>query len=145
MTPITQSTTTSKPRQVCHDEQVAVNEPAKDKNQVTGAVIGGVVGALAGNQVGKGDGKKLATVGGAVAGAFAGHQIQKKNQEKKAAETETRKVCTTVTDKTTSSKTVGYNVTYSLNGQSGNLRMNRNPGVGTGLPVRDGVVVGDAK
>lgn len=143
--PITESTTSSKPRQVCRDEQVAVPEPYKDKHQIGGAVVGGLVGALAGSQVGGGKGKKLATVGGAAAGAFAGHEIQKKHQEDNATRMETRNVCHTVTDKSTSSKTVGYDVTYTLNGQAGHVRMNHNPGVGTGLPVENGVVVAGRK
>ena len=143
--PITQSATTSKPRQVCSDEQVSVPEPYKDKHQIGGAVVGGLVGALAGHQVGGGKGKTLATVGGAAAGAFAGHEIQKNHQENNATKTETRNVCHTVTDKTTSTKTVGYDVTYTLNGQAGHIRMSHNPGVGTGLPVRDGVVVASDK
>jgi uncharacterized protein YcfJ len=143
--PVTQSVTTSKPRQVCRDEQVAVPETYKDKHQIGGAVVGGLVGALAGHQVGGGKGKTLATVGGAAAGAFAGHEIQKNHQEKNATKTETRNVCHTVTDKTTSTKTVGYDVTYTLNGQAGHIRMDHNPGVGTGLPVRNGVVVANDK
>lgn len=144
--PITESATTSKPRQVCRDEQVAVPETYKDKNQIGGAVVGGLVGALAGHQIGGGKGKTLATVGGAAAGAFAGHEIQKNHQENNATRMETRNVCHTVTDKTTSTKTVGYDVTYTLNGQAGHVRMDHNPGVGTGLPVQNGVVVaGDNK
>ena len=139
--PITESATTSKPRQVCRDEQVAVPEPYKDKHQIGGAVVGGLVGALAGNQVGGGKGKTLATVAGAAGGAFAGHEIQKNHQENNATRMETRNVCHTVNDKTTSSMTVGYDVTYTLNGQTGHVRMDHNPGVGNGLPVRNGVVV----
>lgn len=139
--PVTQSSTTSTPRQVCRDEQVAVPETYKDQNQIGGAVVGGLVGALAGHQIGGGKGKTLATVGGAAAGAFAGHEIQKKHQEDNATHTETRNVCHTVTDKTTSTRTVGYDVTYTLNGQTGHVRMDHNPGVGTGLPVQNGVVV----
>lgn len=143
--PITESATTSKPRQVCRDEQVAVPETYKDKHQIGGAVVGGLVGALAGHQVGGGKGKTLATVGGAAAGAFAGHEIQKNHQEKNATRTETRNVCHTVTDKTKSTKTVGYDVTYTLDGQAGHIRMDHNPGVGTGLPVRNGQVVASDK
>lgn len=143
--PITQSVTSSKPRQVCRDEQVAVPETYKDKNQIGGAVVGGLVGALAGHQVGGGKGKTLATVGGAAAGAFAGHEIQKRHQENNQTHTEIRNVCHTVTDKSTSTQTVGYDVTYTLNGQAGHIRMDRNPGVGTGLPVRNGVVVAGGK
>lgn len=143
--PITESSTSSKPRQVCRDEQVAVPEPYKDKNQIGGAVVGGLVGALAGHQVGGGKGKTLATVAGAAGGAFAGHEIQKNHQENNATRMETRNVCHTVTDKSTSSKTVGYDVTYILDGKAGHVRMDRNPGVGTGLPVQNGVVVAGDK
>ncbi len=139
--PITQSTTTSKPHQVCRDEQVAVPETYKDKNQIGGAVVGGLVGALAGHQIGGGKGKTIATVGGAAAGAFAGHEIQKKHQEDNQTQMETRNVCHTVTGKTSSTKTVGYDVTYSLDGRTGHVRLDHNPRVGTGLPVRNGVVV----
>lgn len=139
--PITQSTTTSKPRQVCRDEQVAVPEQYKDNKQIGGAVVGGVVGALAGHQVGGGKGKTLATLGGAAAGAYAGHEIQKHHQENNQTRTETRNVCHTVTDKSTATRTVGYDVTYTLNGNTGHIRMDHNPRVGTGLPVQNGVVV----
>lgn len=139
--PVTRTSTTSRPRQECRDEQVAVPETYKDQHQVGGAVAGGLVGALAGHMVGGGKGKTLATVAGAAGGAFAGHEIQKQHQENNATRTETRNVCRTVTDKSTSTKTVGYDVTYTLNGQTGHVRMDRNPGVGTGLPVQNGVVV----
>lgn len=143
--PITKSVTTSKPHQECRDEQVAVPEHYKDKNQIGGAVVGGLVGALAGHQVGGGKGKTLATVAGAAGGAYAGHEIQKNHQENNQATTGTRNVCHTVTDKTSSTKTVGYDVTYTLNGQAGHIRMDHSPGVGTGLPVRNGAVVANGK
>jgi uncharacterized protein YcfJ len=139
--PITQSVTTSKPHRVCKDEQVAVPETYKDKHQVGGAVVGGLVGALAGHQIGGGKGRTLATVGGAAAGAFAGHEIQKKHQEDNATKTEIRNVCRSVTEKTTTTQTVGYDVTYTLNGQAGHVRMDHDPGVGTGLPVQNGAVI----
>ncbi|MGH8182585.1 MAG: glycine zipper 2TM domain-containing protein [Rhodanobacteraceae bacterium] len=142
---VTQSVTTSKPRQVCRDEQVAVPETYKDQHQIGGAVAGGLIGALAGHMVGGGKGKTLATVAGAAGGAFAGHEIQKKHQEDNATTTKTENVCHTVNDKATSTKTVGYDVTYTLNGQAGHIRMDHNPGVGTGLPVRNGVVVANDK
>lgn len=43
-----------------------------------GAVAGGVIGAVAGNQVGKGDGRKAMTVIGAIGGGLAGHEIEKR-------------------------------------------------------------------
>lgn len=44
-----------------------------------GAIIGAVAGGVLGNQIGKGDGRKAATVGGAVAGGFIGNQVGKRN------------------------------------------------------------------
>ena len=43
-----------------------------------GAVTGGVLGAVAGNQVGGGNGKKAMAVLGAVGGGFAGNEVEKR-------------------------------------------------------------------
>lgn len=44
-----------------------------------GAIIGAVAGGVLGNTVGKGDGRKAATVAGAVAGGVVGNQVGKRN------------------------------------------------------------------
>ncbi len=43
-----------------------------------GAVVGGVLGAAVGNQIGGGNGRKVATVIGAVGGAKVGHEVEKR-------------------------------------------------------------------
>lgn len=45
-----------------------------------GAILGGVVGALAGNQVGSGSGRTAATVAGGVAGAAIGNRVEGNRQ-----------------------------------------------------------------
>jgi outer membrane lipoprotein SlyB len=45
------------------------------RSKVGGAIIGGLAGAVVGNQIGKGDGRKVATVAGAAGGAYAGNKI----------------------------------------------------------------------
>ncbi|MEX5744204.1 glycine zipper 2TM domain-containing protein [Massilia sp. X63] len=45
-----------------------------------GAILGGVVGALAGNQVGSGSGRTAATVAGGVAGAAIGNNVERNRQ-----------------------------------------------------------------
>lgn len=57
----------------------AVDE-VKRKGEGTGigAIAGGVLGAAAGNQVGRGDGRKAMTVLGAVGGGLAGHEVEKR-------------------------------------------------------------------
>ncbi|MCP5475211.1 MAG: glycine zipper 2TM domain-containing protein [Lysobacterales bacterium] len=42
-----------------------------------GAVLGAIIGGALGNQVGKGDGRKAATIAGAVAGGVIGNQVEK--------------------------------------------------------------------
>ncbi len=84
-------------REECHDETVTLTRQPKDKNQIAGTAVGAVIGGLLGNQIGKGDGKKLATAGGAVAGGYAGNKIQENAQEKNTY-TETKRVCKTVYD-----------------------------------------------
>lgn len=46
----------------------------------TGAILGGVIGALAGNQVGSGSGRTAATVAGGVAGAAIGNRVEANRQ-----------------------------------------------------------------
>lgn len=41
-----------------------------------GAIVGGLVGALAGNQVGSGGGRTAATVAGGVGGALVGNRVE---------------------------------------------------------------------
>ncbi|MGB3461001.1 MAG: glycine zipper 2TM domain-containing protein [Rhodanobacter lindaniclasticus] len=50
-----------------------------------GAIIGAVAGGVLGNQVGKGDGRKAATVAGAVAGGVVGNQVGKRNSSDQVA------------------------------------------------------------
>lgn len=48
-------------------------------NGTLGAVIGALAGGVLGNQVGKGSGRKAATVAGAVAGGVIGNQVGKRS------------------------------------------------------------------
>ena len=60
------------PRQVCTNEQVAV-QPAKSG---AGAAMGAVAGGLLGHQVGSGGGRALATLIGLVGGVMLGDKIE---------------------------------------------------------------------
>lgn len=139
--PVTQQTTQSSPHRVCRQEEVAVPETYRDSHQVGGAVAGGVLGALAGHVIGGGRGRTLATLAGAAGGAFAGHEIQKRHQANHPSRMAMRNVCHAVDDRTTAMATVGYDVTYLRDGRAGHIQLAHAPIVGTGLPVRNGVVV----
>ena len=86
-TPTAKSTTTKSapvvktqaPVAIGHAGVVTAVVPVESTEPTSGAgaVIGGVLGAAVGNQIGGGDGKKAATVVGAVGGAVAGNKIEK--------------------------------------------------------------------
>ncbi|HET9976380.1 MAG TPA: glycine zipper 2TM domain-containing protein [Burkholderiaceae bacterium] len=61
---------------------VAAVTPVRQKGEASGvgAVGGAVVGGLLGSAVGKGDGRKVATVLGAVGGGYAGNEIEKRHK-----------------------------------------------------------------
>jgi uncharacterized protein YcfJ len=113
------------PREVCEDVAVTRQKPVQDEHQVVGTIAGAVIGGVIGNQIGGGKGKKVATVAGAVGGAYAGNKIQERQQANNTyAATENR--CRTVYD--TAERTIGYDVTYRLGDEQGQVRMDRNPG-----------------
>ncbi len=124
------------PREVCKDVTVTRQRPVQDQHKIAGTVIGAVAGGLLGNQVGGGNGKKIATVAGAAAGGYAGNKVQG-NMQANDTYTTTETRCDTVTD--VSEKVVGYDVKYSLGGQIGEVRMDRDPGAQ--IPVKDGQLV----
>ena len=124
------------PRERCEDVQVQHQAPVKDSNRIAGTVVGGVAGGLLGSTLGSGKGKTLATVAGAAAGGYAGNQVQK-NMQQKDVVTTTEHRCKTVNEK--SQKSVGYSVTYRLDGKDAVVRTSFKPG--PTLPVKNGQVV----
>ncbi|MEQ1590829.1 MAG: glycine zipper 2TM domain-containing protein [Thiobacillaceae bacterium] len=124
------------PREVCRDVAVTHQAPVKDEHRIAGTAIGAVLGGVLGNQVGGGTGKTLATVAGAAGGGYAGNKVQENMQESDRV-TEMKTRCKTVYD--TSTKTLGYDVTYQLSGKQGVVRMDHNPG--QRIPFQDGRLV----
>ena len=122
--PVTETRTG--PREVCEERVVEYVSQTRDPNRITGTVAGAVVGGLLGNQVGGGSGRQLATVAGAAGGAFAGREIQGRrqaNQQRVEQRTETQ--CRTITE--TREDVVGYDVTYTFDGETKRERMNARP------------------
>ena len=132
--PVTKSIKT--PREECSEQQVSRTKPVKDEHRIAGTVIGAVVGGVLGNQVGDGNGRKVATAAGAAAGGYAGNKVQQRVQNgNTVATTETQ--CQTVYD--SSEKVVGYDVKYSLRGETNVVRMDHDPG--KRIPVQNGELV----
>ncbi|WP_284691290.1 glycine zipper 2TM domain-containing protein [Agrilutibacter solisilvae] len=125
--PVRETSSTSTPREVCEDVVVQERAPERDGN-VGGTVAGAVIGGLLGNQIGGGNGKKAATAAGAVAGGVIGNRVDR-NHVGGQVQTRTERQCKTVSDTSTSSKTVAYNVTYrNPDGTTGSMRTGSKPG-----------------
>lgn len=130
--PIRETSTSSTPRQVCEDRVVTERLPERDGN-VGGTVAGAVIGGLVGNRLGRevhdsSDRRNLATVGGAVAGGFIGRRIDRNHVGGQVAERVVSD-CRTVSNTSTTSRTVGYQVTYrNADGTTGTTRRDARPG-----------------
>lgn len=125
--PVRETVTGSAPREVCEDVAVQERLPERDGN-VGGTVAGALIGGLVGNQVGDGNGRKAATVAGAAAGGYIGNRVDRKHQGGQVV-TRTERQCRTVSDTTTSSRTVAWNVTYRTpDGHTDTMRTDRKPG-----------------
>ncbi|GAB3091966.1 glycine zipper 2TM domain-containing protein [Lysobacter terrae] len=125
--PVKETSTTSTPREVCQDVVVQERAPERDGN-VGGTVAGAIIGGLVGNQVGSGNGRKAATVAGAAAGGYIGNRVDKNHVGGKIVN-RTERQCHTVSDTSSSSKTVAYNVTYrNPDGTTGTMRTGTKPG-----------------
>lgn len=121
------------PVEECRDEQVSRQKPVKDSSQITGTVLGAVAGGLLGDKLGGHGDNTGARIAGAVAGGYAGNKTQE-HMQKNATETVTERVCRTTTQ--VSERTTGYDVSYSLRGQTGQVRMDYDPGAA--IPVENG-------
>jgi uncharacterized protein YcfJ len=125
--PVRETSTTSTPRQVCEDVVVQERAPERDGN-VGGTVAGAIIGGLVGNQVGSGSGRKAATAAGAVAGGVIGNRVDR-NHVGGQVVNRTDRQCRTISDTSSSSRVVAYNVTYrNPDGTTGTMRTGSKPG-----------------
>ncbi len=131
--PIIRQVAVTEPRRQCWDEQVSYREPAPVAgsnvagSNVAGAIIGGVIGGVAGHQFGGGSGRAVATGVGAVVGAGLGsHAGEYPRGGAMRTGTETR--CETVDDRRFEDRIDGYDVTYRYNGNLYQTTMPYDPG-----------------
>jgi uncharacterized protein YcfJ len=125
--PVRETVTGSAPREICEDVVVQERLPARDGN-IGGTVAGALIGGLVGNQVGDGNGRKAATAAGAAAGGYIGNRVDRKHVGGKVV-TRTDRQCRTVSEATSSSRTVAWNVTYrNPDGTTDTMRTDRRPG-----------------
>lgn len=113
------------PRRECSNQWIS--EPRRGGGRdYGGAMLGGVVGALIGNQVGGGHGREAATAVGAVVGAFTGDGLSNRDRWQPGPTAREVTTCRDVEDVQT--RIVGYQVTYDYHGQQFTTLMHENPG-----------------
>ena len=113
-------------RQVCNDQQVAVQQPKSGAGALVGAIVGGALGNAAG---GRGPGRAAATVIGAVGGSVVGDRIEGSPDP----ELRTVRQCSTQT--IYENRAVAYNVVYEFAGKQYSAQMPHDPGPTLALQI----------
>jgi uncharacterized protein YcfJ len=118
-------------------EDVSYSERVQGAPRPRGAagsmILGGIIGAAIGNQIGSGDGRRAATVAGAVIGSAIGHDAaDRRNGRYERVVTESRPYeaerCEVRYDERFEERIEGYHVTYVYNGITQTTRLPYDPG-----------------
>lgn len=89
-------------------------------------VVGTIIGGVLGHQMGRGDGKKVATAAGTIIGAAVGNEMGKKHRREPYSHTEHH--CRVSEDYYEEERVRGYQVTYRYRGETFSTEMDRDPG-----------------
>jgi uncharacterized protein YcfJ len=135
--PIVRYVRVSVPRQECWTETQYehVEYGPRDTHPVAGSMIlGGLLGAVVGNQIGAGDGRRAATVAGAIIGSAIGHEVADRRNSRyvdtRYSEERPYDVqrCQTHYETSDEQRVDGYRVTYVVDGREYTTRMPYDPG-----------------
>lgn len=141
--PILRHVRVTTPRRECWMETRHDYEPRYEPQRVGGPprgaagsmILGGIIGAAIGNQVGSGDGRRAATVAGAIIGSAIGHDKADRrnggyygnNGYREARPYEVER-CDVRYDEDYEERIDGYRVTYVYNGREQTTRLPYDPG-----------------
>ena len=104
------------PSEECRVEYVPAKQPRFDSRSNTPGIIGALVGGAVGNAVGsEKSNKQVGAVAGAILGASIAKDVNRKRQEGQYDGVE-REVCRTVYRTERAQEIIGYDVSYSYNG-----------------------------
>ena len=131
--PITQSYSRKVPYQECWTEQVRYDRPVGGGYRSnTPAILGGVIGALAGRDLGRHnhkDTRALKAIAGGLLGASIGRDLGSRSQpQRTVAEYRNEERCETRYDTQWEERITGYDVRYRYRGETYNTRMDYDPG-----------------
>ena len=115
--PVFETVRTRVPQERCYDSEIR-----EGGDPTGGTVIGALVGAALGNQVGKGDGRDAATVAGAVVGGAIGRNIDRNDGSTRGGG------CRVVEVEREERRVASYDVEYVHQGQTYMSRLPYDPG-----------------
>lgn len=121
--PIYRQVAVDVPREYCSVRTVAREERRRDGDSFAGTVVGGLVGAAIGHEVGNGRG--AATAVGGLIGASIGNDASRGGRTVRYRDEE---VCRTEYCTEYEQRIVGYDVSYSYLGRMYQTRTDRHPG-----------------
>ncbi len=122
--PIYETVSRTIPHQQCWHETVRYQEG--HSNSPTGAILGGLIGAAIGNEVGhRKRNKQVGAVAGALLGASVGHDLGRREGHSRYG---TEQRCETIHDTVYEQQLTGYQVTYKYKGKRYSLWTDRHPG-----------------
>ncbi len=126
--PIYQRIESQVPLQSCHYETVAYREPGRS-NSYTGTVVGGLIGAAVGHELGHSKrNKDVGAVAGGLLGAAVGHDLSRNRSSGGTTHYRDEQVCHTRYQTEYSQRVVGYDVTYQYHGKYFHTRTDHHPG-----------------
>jgi uncharacterized protein YcfJ len=137
--PIVRRVRVSTPHRECwtetrYDEVTYTERTGPRRGSAGQMILGGIIGAAIGNQIGSGDGRRAATVAGAVIGSAIGHDVADRRNggrnervvtESRPYETER---CEVRYDEEFEERIEGYRVTYEYNGIRQTTQLPYDPG-----------------
>jgi len=141
--PIVRRVRVSEPRRECYQETRYETDRyyedrdrgryASERPAAGSMILGGIIGAAVGNQIGSGDGRRAATVAGALIGSAIGHDTagRRTNRGERAYTVErpyTVERCDVRYDERWEERIEGYRVTYEYNGRQFTTRLPYDPG-----------------
>lgn len=136
--PIIRRVHVSVPRKECWTETryevVEHRVPSSEPRAAGSMIVGGLIGAALGNQIGSGDGRRAATVAGAIIGSAVGHDVAVRRggrytetyyREERPVDVER---CEVSYNREYEERIDGYRVTYVYNGRHFTTRLPYDPG-----------------
>jgi uncharacterized protein YcfJ len=134
--PIVRHVRVNEPKRECwsetryEDVSYTENVGPRSRPSPGAMILGGIIGAAVGNQIGHGDGRRVATVAGAVIGTAIGHDATTKRNQRVVTESRPYEAerCEVRYDERFEDRIEGYRVTYEYNGIRQTTQLPYDPG-----------------